>query len=85
LNIAAKMIEAEHIGLNYPCAGRHAIEVERSVIVSERYQAAFALRSTNRCTGDRLATRLDRTRLGQSSGFKNKWQADCQKHENLEH
>jgi len=79
------MIEAEHVGFYYPCAGRHAIEVEGPIVVSERYQAAFALRGANRCSRDRLATCFYGARLGKCSGFKNKWQAHRQKHENFEH
>jgi len=55
------MIEAEHIGLNDPGAGRHSVEVERSVIIGECYQAAFALRGANRRSRYRLAACLDRT------------------------
>jgi len=79
------MIEAEHIGLNDPCARRHAVEVERSVIVGERYQASFALGGANCSARDQLAAGFDGARLGKSSAFKNKWQAHCQKHENFEH
>jgi hypothetical protein len=74
------MIEAEHIGLNDPGAGRHSVEAEDTIIVRERDQASFALSRAHRCAGDRLAARLHRTRLR-----KHKWQAHCQKHENLEH
>jgi len=79
------MIEAEHIGFNDPCAGRHAIEVERPVIVGQSYQAALALRGSDCGSRDQLTTCFHGARLGESSGFKNKWQAHCQKHENLEH
>jgi len=79
------MIEAEHVGFYNPFARRHAIEAERTIIVSESYQATFALRGANRCSGDGLATCFYGARLGYSSGFKNKWQAHRQKHENFEH
>jgi len=85
LDVATQMLEAEHIGLNDPRAGRHAVEAERAVIVGERYQASFALGGANGCPRDQLAAGLDGARLGKSSAFKNKWQAHCQKHENFEH
>ena len=79
------MIEAEHIGLNDPCAGRHAIEMERPVIVGKSHQAALALRRSDCRSRDQLAPCFYGARLAESSSFKNKWQAHCQKHENLEH
>jgi hypothetical protein len=80
------MIEAEHISLDDPSARRHSIETESTIIVGERDQASLGLRSINNLgrahsgARDRLAARLDRSRL-----CKHKWQAHCQKHENLEH
>jgi hypothetical protein len=74
------MIEAEHIGLYDPGAGRHSVEAEGAAIVGKRDQASFALRRAHSCARDRLATRLDRSRL-----CKDEWQAHCQNHENLEH
>src|SRR5665213_928106 len=74
------MIETEHIGFDDPGAGGHSVEAERTIIVRERDQASLALGCAHRCARDRLVARLDRSGL-----CKNKWQAHCQKHENLEH
>jgi len=79
------MIEAKHVGFNDPGAGRHAIEVERTVLVGERYQASFPLGCTNCCSRDQLIAGLDGAGLGKGSAFESKWQAHCQKHENFEH
>jgi len=80
LDFAAQMIEPEHIGFDDPCAGRHSVKAEHTIIVCERNQASLALGRAHGCAGDRLATRLDGSRL-----CKYHWQAHCQKHENFEH
>ena len=80
MHIAAQMIEPEHIGFDDPCAGRHSVKAEDTIIIRERDQASLALSRAHRCAGNRLATRLDRSRLS-----KHYWQAHCQKHENFEH
>jgi hypothetical protein len=86
------MIEAEHIGLHHPCAGRHAVKAESAIIVGQSHQAPLALGGANGDAGDRLIAGFDGSRFGgRRSGrlrnrlAKNKWQAHCQKHENFEH
>jgi hypothetical protein len=61
LDFAAQMIEAEHIGLYDPGAGRHSVEAESATVVGERDQASFALRRAHSCARDGLAPRLDRS------------------------
>jgi hypothetical protein len=61
------MIEAEHIGLYDPGAGRHSVEAEGAALIGEREQASLGLRSVNDlgradgCARDGLATRFDRS------------------------
>ena len=80
LDFAAQMIEPEHIGFDDPCAGRHSVEAEQTIIVRERNQASIALGRAHGCAGNRLAARPDGSRL-----CKCHWQAHRQKHENFEH
>jgi hypothetical protein len=80
LHFAAHMVEPEHIGFDDPCAGRHSVKAEHTIIIGERDQASFALSRAHRCAGNRLATRLDGSGLRKCY-----WQAHCQKRENFEH
>jgi len=63
LNFASQMVEAEHIGLNDPRAGGDSIEVERASVIGERNQASLTLCCAHGRARDRLAARLDCSRL----------------------
>jgi len=74
------MLEAKHVGFDDPGARRHPVEPEGAVIVGKCEQASIALGGANACARNGLTAGLNRSGL-----CKYKWQAHCQKHENLEH